>query len=234
MMESKLTERIRKLLAMAEHPNSNEHEAAIAMQMAQQLLLENNLSRADVSTGTGDTTTSPGIGKLAVTEAQGYTWKRYLLHALAINSLCETVGSPEVNTSHIFGTFENVQGVVEMYHWLVPELERIAMKGWMEYKREGTGHERVDTWKGGFYMGATKTIGERLRKSFQDFASGPGHAIVLYNTQLVKDAVRRVFPYTSKSRSSFKSRDGFTSGRMAGNSIHLKPQGKLNGVLALK
>ena len=41
-------DKIKALLRMAEHPNSNEHEAALALERAQALLFEHNLSRADV------------------------------------------------------------------------------------------------------------------------------------------------------------------------------------------
>ena len=231
-MNGDVRERIAKLLAMAEHPNSNEHEAATAAQMAQRLLLQHNLSRADLATG--DTTGPAGVGKLDIIEAVGYTWKRYLLHTLAITNLCQTIGSPRENTSHLFGAYDNVQAVVEMYRWLVPQLEEIAARAWTQYKRDGTGRETARTWKHGFYMGAIKAIHDKMKPTIDEFASGPGHAIVPYNTQLVKDAVGRVFPHTRTSRSSSRSYDGYTAGRQAGSNITLRPQRKLSGVMALR
>ena len=231
-MISDVRDRIAKLLAMAEHPNSNEHEAATAAEMAQRLLLQHNLSRADLATG--DTTGPAGVGKLDIIEAVGYTWKRYLLHTLAVTNLCETVGDTHANTSHLFGTYDNVQAVVEMYRWLVPQLEDIGARSWARYKRDGTGRESARTWKHGFFMGAIKAIYEKMKPTIDEFASGPGHAIVPYNTQLVKDAVRRVYPYTGKSRSSSRSYDGYAAGRQAGGNITLRPQRKLSGVLALR
>ena len=233
-MESTVTEKIRKLLAMAEHENSNENEAAVAMQKAQELLLRHNLSRADIKTGDNGTAQAPGIGKLDITEAVGFAWKRHLLHTLAVNNLCQTVGSPSENTSHVFGTFENVKGVVEMYAWLAPELERIAMKSWQAYRDDGTGRESVKTWKKGFFMGATRSIGEKLRESMEKFTEGPGKALVPYNTGLVKDAVGRIYPNLRRSTISNRSADGSAAGRAAGRNIHLRPQRKLTGTLALK
>jgi len=232
-MESTVTEKIRKLLAMAEHPNSNEHEAAIAMRKAQALLLENNLTRGDVITGTGDKPQAPGIGKIDITESVGYTWKCYLLHTLAINSMCSTVGSPATNTSHVFGTYDNVKSVIEMYNWLSPELERIALRAWSAYKRDGTGRESCRSWKHGFFMGACKSIGDVLKESLQQFTAGPGQAIIPYNAALVKDAVKRVYPHLSHSYSSSRSYDGMAAGRAAGRGINLRPQRKLTGTLAL-
>jgi len=231
-MDNNTTEKIRKLLAMAEHPNSNEHEAAIAMQKAQELLFKNNLSRADITTGSSPAA-APGIGKIDLTESVGYNWKRYLIHTLAVNSLCSTVSSPSTNTSHVFGTYENVRGVLEMYYWLVPELERIAIRAWTNYKRDGTGRESARMWKRGFFMGATKSIGDKLKESLQQFEAGPGSAIIPYNASLVKDAVRKVFPHLSSSRTSVRGYDGMAAGRAAGRNINIRPQRKLTGVLAL-
>jgi hypothetical protein len=50
-IDERIIEKIRALLAMAEHPNSNEHEAAIALERAQALLLQHNLDRASVLVG---------------------------------------------------------------------------------------------------------------------------------------------------------------------------------------
>jgi hypothetical protein len=233
-MDAKLTEKIRQLLAMAEHANSNENEAAIAMRKAQELLLKNNLTRADIQDSSGEPAAPAGIGKLDISEAVGFSWKRYLLHTLAINNLCQTVGSPATNTMHVFGTYENVKGVLEMYNWLTPELERIALRAWSSYKADGTGRENARTWKHGFFMGAIKAIHDKLKESMQEFAAGPGHAVVPYNEALVKDAVKRVFPYLTKSHSSTRSADGMAAGRAAGRSINLRPQRKLSGTLALR
>lgn len=231
-MDNNITEKIRKLLAMAEHPNSNENEAAIAMRQAQALLFKHNLAKADIQTGEGPAP-APGIGKIDVTESVGWNWKRYLLHTLAVNSLCSTVGTPSTNTSHIFGTYDNVHSVLEMYYWLTPELERIAMRSWNNYKRDGTGREGARTWKRGFFMGAINSIGDKLKESLQQFEAGPGSAIIPYNANLVKDAVKRIFPRLSTSRSSIRSYDGMAAGRVAGRNINIKPQRKLTGTLAL-
>lgn len=232
-MNNQLSEKIRHLLALAEHENSNEHEAAVAMRKAQELLLQNNLTRADIKDD-GSPATPAGIGKIDIMESVGFSWKRFLLHTLAINNMCQTVSSPRDNTTHIFGAYENVRGVLEMYNWLSPELERIALRAWTAYKRDGTGMESARSWKHGFFMGAIKEINDKLKESMQEFTAGPGRAIVPYNDALVRDAVKRVFPYTTKSRTTTRSYDGMAAGRAAGASINLRPQRKLTGTLALR
>lgn len=227
IMDDRLTDKIRKLLAMAEHPNSNENEAAIALQKAQKLLFENNLTRADIKDTDGPSTPA-GIGKLDITESVGFRWKPVLMNALARNNLCRVIRSSHNNTIHVFGTYDNVLAVMEMYHWIVPELERMAMKGWTAYKADGTGRERAQTWKYGFFLGATDTIERRLAETMREFETGQGHALVPINKALVTDAVKRVFPHLKTSYSSSRSYDGRMAGRQAGNNINLRPTRKLS------
>lgn len=233
-MNSDIKDKISKLLNMAEHPNSNQHEAAIAMQKAQALLFEHNISMADIKTGDNGNHSPAGIGKLEISEAAGYQWKRILLHVIANNNLCQTIASPRENTSHIFGTYDNVKSVVEMYNWIKPELERLAIEAWNRYRADDTGHESCRVWKRGFFMGACTAINKRLAESLNEFSAGSGHAIVPYNAGLVKDAVKRVFPHVTTSRSSSRSYDGHAAGKAAGRNMNLAKQHKLNGVLALR
>lgn len=232
IMDNQLTEKIRKLLAMAEHPNSNEHEAAIALEKAQALLFENNLTRADIQDNT--TECHPGIGKLDIQESNGFRWKPILLNHLASNNLCRVIRSSSTNTIHIFGTYDNVLAVMEMYHWIVPELERMAMRGYIQYKSDGTGRESTQTWKYGFFLGASETIGKRLSDAMNKFESGAGYALIPINKALVTDAVKRVYPYLRTTHTSSRSYDGRNAGRIAGNSITLKPQRKLSTIGLLK
>ncbi len=231
-MDNTIIEKIHKLLSMAEHPNSNEHEAAIALEKAQELLLRHNLTRADVKNDNGST--SPvGIGKIDRTELNGYTWKRQLINTLAKANLCKVIGSPSDKAWHLFGSYDNVRSVLEMYEWVKPQLEWLANKGFRAYKND-EGTERGQTWKASFYYGATIAIGNRLTKPLEDFTQGPGHALVIANTALVKEAIKRVFPHlTSGRRVLHTGSSGMAAGHQAGSNMHLTPQRKLTGTLLL-
>ena len=101
---------------------------------------------------------------------------------------------------------------------LAEQLIKLAGHGHREYKRQG-GHESARTWNSGFYQGAINTLDERLKKSVDDFSQGQGYAIVLANKTQLTAAVGRVFPHTSKSRSSYKMGDGYFSGKQAGHKV---------------
>jgi hypothetical protein len=226
-----LLDKIKALLAMAEHPNSNEHEAALALERAQALLFANNLSRADIKSDNYNATPA-GIGKIDGIEQDGFSWKMQLLNALAKSTLCSIVIGSRSKVWHLFGTYDNVQTTLEMYHWVVPQLETMAINGWLEYKTHG--YDSCRTFKNGFYLGAIRTIRDRLDKPLQDFTNGNGKAIVLYNSKAVSEAVHRVFERLGHSHmGSSSSYDGINAGRQAGHNVTLTPQRKLTGTLAL-
>jgi len=229
--ESVMT-KIKHLLAMAEHPNSNENEAAIAMEKAQSLLFQYNLSRGDIKDNTPNSTPAE-IGKIDGSEDSGYIWKRILLNYLAKANLCYVIVTPSQKKWHLFGTYNNVQSVLEMYNWLVPELEHIALREYRTYKDNG-GYESGIRWKRGFFIGASKAIRDRLDKPLQEFTQGNGHDLVIYNERALSEAVKRVFPHTGPTTIRASYSDGTSAGRTAGNNIHLREQRKLSGVLALK
>ncbi len=226
-------ELIQQLLRMAEHPNSNEHEAALAMERAQALMLKANLTRAEIST-TGEVTYSHApVGQVDRVETEGYPWKSILLNALALSMLCRVVATPSAKTIHLFGTYDNVKAVLEMYQWLCPQLTSMAIRQFASY-RENAGLESARSWYPQYYRGATHTIRTRLQESLETFTAGPGNAICLYNNKAVTEAVHKVFPKLSHTSSRTTMGDGYGAGRQAGSNINLRQHGQLTGRLALR
>ena len=153
---------IANLLKMAEHEGSNEHEAAIALEKAQKLLLENNLTRADVRTD--DKVEDNGhIGRIDGHDEHGYSWKSTLLNVLAKNNLCYVVGHPSKKSWTLFGTKSNVTSVVEMYSWITEQLEMMAVREHARYYASTPSNRREHgkTWKLGSLTPVRK-IGGRL------------------------------------------------------------------------
>ncbi len=227
-MNDKLTDKIQKLLAMAEHPNSNENEAAVALEKAQALLLEHNLTRADIFTGNGPDTPA-GIGQLTRSETDGYIWKRSLVSVLASANLCSVVGAPSDKAWHLFGNYDNVRAVIEMYNWITLQLVWMANRDFRAYKND-EGTERGQTWKAGFYQGAIVALKERLARPMETFSQGPGHALVIQNKQALQTAIKGVFPHLShRSTRGSSSNDGRAAGGRAGRDMALTPARKIGG-----
>ena len=77
-----IIKRIKALLAMAEHPNSNENEASIAMQKAQEMLLQYNLTMASVKTN--EKSINESIQHDQIHAEHGFVWKSNLLNVIEI------------------------------------------------------------------------------------------------------------------------------------------------------
>ena len=221
-----ILERIQALLRMAEHPNSNPHEASLALEKAQSLLLQHNLTRASITTSEGPAA-SGNIGKLAVTAAEGFAWKATLLNTIAKANLCRAVSEPREHTAHLFGTRANVLAVLGMYEWLAQQLETMALRDFKAYKFQG-GAENGRTWKAAFFAGATIAIYDRLQQPFANFAAGSGQELVLANAAQVKAAMWRVFPLIKTTHRSARSGDGVRAGRQAGANVSFRRAASLN------
>jgi len=227
MVDDNILHKIRQLFAMAEHETANEHEAAIALEKAQELLLRHNLTRASVAT-TPEAQTGPSVGQVKVHEDVGYSWRKRLLYVIAKNNLCSTVGMPYEKSSTLFGTQENVRSVLEMYYWVSEQLERLAHDEFKAYKRRG-GREKGQTFNAGFFSGAISTINTRLTKPLEEFRYGSGRDLVLASHKALAVAVKTIFPHTTMSRSRTTMGDGFYHGKEAGNNIRFGKSAALTG-----
>jgi hypothetical protein len=224
--------KLKALLNMTTANGCTEAEAENAMEKAQALMLQHNLSVASINNDTPET--PQGIGMIDHTELSGYSWRSMLAHILAKNTLCRVIVSPSTKTWHIFGTYDNVRAVMEMYNWLTVALESQALTDFKAYRNQG-GIEHGRSWKTGYFNGAITAINNRLKKPMDDFKTGTGHSIVIYNDKAVSDAIHRVYPRLGHSTSrSYGGYAGREAGMRAGNGINLTPSRKLSsGSLAL-
>jgi hypothetical protein len=232
MVDESILNKIRVLLAMAEHPNSNEHEAAIALERAQEILLQYNLTRAEVVSETSSNL-PPEIGMVDGHEDTGFTWKRILLNSIAKATLCDVIVERGRGRWHIIGTRDNTSVSLEMYHWVILQLDEIAIRSFKEYRKIG-GHEHGLTWKLGFYRGAIKIIRERLSKPYEEFSKGTGFALVVYNDKMIEKALDKTFPNRHNFKESqVRSNAGWNAGCAAGRKVTLTPAKKLASTLVL-
>ncbi len=140
--------KLKALLNMTQANGCTEAEATTAMEKAQALMLQHNLTQASVNTD--NQTTPQGIGKIDHTETSGYSWRVMLINTLARATLCRVICSPHDKTWHIFGSYDNVRAVMEMYNWLSIQLDAQGIRDFTSYRRKG-GTEHGRTWKAGFF-----------------------------------------------------------------------------------
>jgi hypothetical protein len=151
MDRESIVELIQKLLALSKSPN--EHEAALAMAKAQELLLKHNLDMATVTVkDEPQTRDESGLINEVVDFEDFQKWQSILLNSISTRNFCRIIKMPM--DYHILGKKANVRSVEAMYNWLEPQIIRLIIQ---------SGYVRGD--KTSFAMGIISTIGRKLDES---------------------------------------------------------------------
>lgn len=230
---TKIYEKITKLLALSKSPN--EHEAALAAERAQDLLLKYNLSLADIQT--------PGsqeeIGKHLVSSMPGgkkYHWCGTLLNGIATANFCKAVWTG--SSLFVIGRKSNAAVCREMYLYLLEAIERVSAEAWKAWKKQTKPSGAESTrWYNSFVDGCTNRIYYRLmeiRKQQETVGSSDGSvsALVCVSLYQREDAAIEEFAAANlkigKGSSSQKKTNlsAYSAGSKAGENISLNKQVK--------
>jgi hypothetical protein len=217
---SKIVERIQKLLALSQ--SSNEHEAALALAKAQALLAEHNLSVAQVQARSG---AKPVYLKEVVNLNSHENWRRELLARIARQNFCRTVLLRHTSMA-IIGELVNTQAVQAMYASVVPQLEKLASAWYQVYRYQG-GDVPARTWKNNFFLGAVVTIGERLVEEQRAFeaASNACRSLVVVKDRDLREAVQGFYPHLRTSNFRYTpAPDGYARGVEAGQQVRFRDE----------
>ncbi|MGD9933407.1 MAG: DUF2786 domain-containing protein [Dehalococcoidia bacterium] len=235
------------LLSKTTANGCTEAEASSALEKAQELLLRYNLSLQDVrAKADGDAGLRDRVGRVDIDVAAGFQWRAKLLAGLAQANLCRIVLSDEGDRGelHIFGTQANIRVVLDMWHWICEQLERMGAQSLRDYMQptqqggwtfhpDGTVSAKPWTPKGdedewvylaGFYSGAVARISDRVKSAFERFSreSDQTRALVVTSGREVGEAVQRAFPRLGSWRGGRTvGRDGLRDGRKAGDRVRL-------------
>lgn len=232
----KLVDRVRKLLANAGN-NPNEHEAAVAMEIASRLIAQHNLD-ADKIKGTDNK--DERVRESYNSNTMRQKWARYVWYGVADLNFCMywyEHRSHQPDKHCLIGTPANVVATKVMSEYLVEAVERLAQDSSI------SGHERP-----AFKLGCATRLQARLIALKKDRAKGEGPTTTsttlpalldLYtahkaaNEEAYKDAFGA--GKLRKGESVKTSRDdGFAKGYAAGNTISLNIQVDGNKRQALK
>jgi len=244
-MNTKVIDRIKKLLELAESDNPN--EAAVAAARAAEMMAEHELSEAQVR-----------VVDLSPPEAivndhkcnEGWSKKRVAWHGTIASALARSMGcrmywsGPDIR---LFGRESAVQTVAYTYQYLVREVDRLAVPAW---KTQGlpevsgaSKSERTrlrNEWKHSFYTGAANVIATRLLEEMETkeverrVNTDNSQALVLVK----KEQEEVVAAYKSFSsgfgtarvgRKGISRIDGYTSGKLAGRKVSLRGGGPALG-----
>ena len=153
-----IVQRIKKLLALALHPNTGAEEAAVAMAKAQALLYEHNISTIELEAATGKQAEAFMRDHITIGGApwqEGY--RKTLAHVVAKYNFCKTVYLAGERKSALFGKPSNVEVVKYLYETVLRQIEKLANE-WHKAKGSHEYSTRAD-----FCYGAVRAIEARLK-----------------------------------------------------------------------
>lgn len=208
----KISDRIRKLLALAADKNASPNEVSQAAAMAAALMQEHKLSEADVTDKTQD-----GSEVIDVPlGAEGFmaSWKFGLVTVTARSFFCEAIGLHvgRRRKVRIVGKKDDIEVATVVFEYLLREIERLTDAHALEPRElifemvEGqkTDRERRDAYRAGLVMGVAATLRDQAKK----FTEGSEKALVLVKTSQdeLRDHVSSKFGKPQESRMSL---DGY-------------------------
>lgn len=184
---SKIADRIRKLLALAN--SSNVNEAASAAAEAARLMNEHKLTATDVAADDGSKITELPLG------AEGFmaSWKFALVTGVARAFFCEAIAlrAGARRKIRIVGKKDDAEVAVGVFNYVVKEIDRLAdedveTRDAHEIMREG--NLDVRTYKENFRKGAAEGVATRLKEETDRFKNSGGKALVIVTQS--KDELR--------------------------------------------
>lgn len=221
MVDQAIQDRIAKLLAKAKG-TSNEHEAAIFMAKAAEMLAEHNLTEAMIAAR--ESGKDDPIGRYAY-EKKLYVWHKPVINALARLYFCSCVYEKNSTGLYVFfGREANARVASSMMEYLIATIRRMSR----EFSQDRGDMED-------FKRGAALRMTERLTELWRA-QSGPSTAVVasggnlpaLYDSELkqARSAAESYYGGLGKGKTTkitIKGAGG-AAGRAAADRISLNKQ----------
>lgn len=173
-IDSNILDRISALFALAEN-NNNPHESASAAAMAQSMLTQHRLSRADLAQNSPEKSEKPEIAAGALFVGKRISdWKKDLASAVCVANGVKLYyqRARADNKSYLrkeylqsiimVGMPSDIEIVRYFYDYLTNEIERLTKIAMVNKKISGK------RGGNGFKIGAGSTVGYRLWEAYQD------------------------------------------------------------------
>jgi hypothetical protein len=187
-----IIEKIRKLLALAK--SSNEHESALAMEMAGRLLKRYNVQHHYEN---GQTNYVYSIINKKRKRIEGYQrriiliLKKYFYVDALVSSLYDPLSNETHKTFEIFGKKENVEIAEYCYHFLEEKLSSL----WRQNRASFNGNKRIA--KKSYYLGLLQGFSDKLSEQEK---SGHHHTQSRFSPKLSTSSELMVVADTALTR----------------------------------
>ncbi len=210
---------VRKLLNLSTSPN--EHEAALALERAQTILLKYNLEMKDI--GLKQENFTFDYINLPINLPQKLqSWKLLLIHRISSTNFCKVVTSGNYKF-YILGRGFNVVSVMEMFSWVAGQLEVLAISNTATYE----GRDKI-RYRNSFLMGCIDRVTERLKEAQKSAIQADENArtLVVDSRKFLGAFTAQQFPRLGYGGSigSNNSAAGYRDGLQAGNKVSISSQ----------
>jgi hypothetical protein len=223
MTDETILQRVKKLLALAHGRNATSGEAAAAAAKAQALLLEHNLTLAQVQ-GMPEPE-QYGKANMHLGEASSFTigWHRDLMFAVARYNFCRAVSYTGTHWIGLIGRPHDVEVVQWLYQYLSREIARLAKDAQAQHGPRGSAGASAAFGRA-FCIGAVREIANRMAAARRqaERAGAATTALVHVSAQALEAAFQRHFPKVQKTQGARpKDATAYLLGREAGRRIPL-------------
>jgi len=170
-MNTKLVEKIQKLLSLA--TSANEHEAKLAAEKANELLIKHNLTRDQVE-GFGEASYVNEIGYISKRYPFEATWASHIVKEHFFVNVLHLKASPQnMRTSKIWfiGEKTNVQVARYVFEFLVRKYKEL----WKVYQYRNGAHNHD---KGAYYRGLTLGLDDQLEATKKKVENETGLMVI--------------------------------------------------------
>ena len=221
-LDNRVLDRVRKLLARAEHPTTPPAEAEACSEKAAALMSRYVIDRAMLDARCPDRAT-PQVRRIVVPAPYAVP-KAVLLTTVAKSfRVCTAMGTDPIGGGRrctLVGFATDLDTVELLFTSLLLQAGT-AMQGWSQ------GRSEVKRFRRAFLFGYASTIGERLERVQRDAereaaGAAPGSALVLADRMTkVEAAFAEQFPHLRRLRATVSSGSGLAAGRTAGQRADL-------------
>jgi hypothetical protein len=211
-----ITDKIKKLLALAD--SCNEHEAALAAAHVQRLLAAHNLAMADITSSE-----KPDKADRVETDVARNLpkWVRLLSAGVSSAFDCQAIHHPATGKMTFIGVGADVQVCAYTFTYLDRTVRKLCSGYLKRYAVATIAGRQRELMRHSYYLGAVSTITRQLQDQKRQTPVTPG-ALVPVKEGLIRTALNEMGAVrTIRSRRSYINATAYTQGQADGRQVRI-------------
>ena len=239
MDKESVIQKIRKLLKLqyGAEKIGNSGEAFQAAKIVHKLLMEYNLSLADIQEEQQqEAARIVETDPLSYADQYGVSWKQNLLMIICRYNLCSLIVCPRRKQMNIVGTEANTIVVKEFYEYLLQVFRRLSMERLNEAQNDylGTGRFMTEPKKKDFLRSYLEGVSRGLQENYESQQpTSQETGLMVCHKELIKEYLNSKSIGKARRQTAPKVRsDGFSAGFTDGRNVNLNKQLNTSGRVA--